>query len=198
MIVGLTGGIGSGKTTVAKMFAEKENVIIYIADLEAKKLMNSSKTIKTKLIEAFGENTYQNNQLNRQFIANIVFNNKSKLAILNSIVHPEVKLHFKNFVQKHKSKTYIIYENAILFESKADKMCDFIISVYVPLEERILRIQKRDNATKSEILARINSQFKEEKKLLQSNYLIENILLKKTSKQVNNIHNILTQKTTLI
>ncbi|TMM30998.1 dephospho-CoA kinase [Polaribacter aestuariivivens] len=198
MIVGLTGGIGSGKTTVAKMFAEKENVIIYIADLEAKKLMNSSKTIKTKLIEAFGENTYQNNQLNRQFIANIVFNNKSKLAILNSIVHPEVKLHFKNFVQKHQNKTYIIYENAILFESKADKMCDFIISVYVPLEERILRIQKRDNATKSEILARINSQFKEEKKLLQSNYLIENILLEKNSKQVNNIHNILTQKTTLI
>ncbi|QTE22961.1 dephospho-CoA kinase [Polaribacter cellanae] len=198
MIVGLTGGIGSGKTTVAKMFAKKQDVVIYIADLEAKKLMNSSEKIKTKLIFEFGAETYKNNQLNKSFIANIVFKDKSKLAILNSIVHPEVRNHFQTFIEEHKEKTYIIYENAILFESKADTQCDFIISVFVPLDIRIERVLERDVTTKPQILERINNQWKEDKKLLQSNYIIENLSLKITENQVNIIHNILTEKSKLI
>ncbi|QOD61610.1 dephospho-CoA kinase [Polaribacter haliotis] len=198
MIVGLTGGIGSGKTTVAKIFANKEHVAIYIADLEAKKLMSSSDKIKTKLIAEFGSQAYKNNQLNRPFIADIVFKNKSKLATLNSIVHPEVRNHFQSFIKEHKDKTYIIYENAILFESKADKVCDFIISVFVPINIRIERVMQRDASSKSQILERINNQWKEDKKLLQSNYIIKNLLLDITENQVNNIHKILTEKSKLI
>ncbi|QTD38284.1 dephospho-CoA kinase [Polaribacter batillariae] len=198
MVVGLTGGIGSGKTTVAKMFAKKQEVAIYIADEEAKKLMNSSSKIKSKIIDAFGKQSFENNQLNRAFIASIVFKDKKKLAILNGIVHPEVRNHFKNFIKTHKDKTYIIYENAILFESKADKQCEFIISVFVPLDVRIARVMQRGAATKAQILERINNQWKEDKKLLQSNYVIENLSLEITENQVNNIHNILTEKSNLI
>ncbi|WP_337994868.1 dephospho-CoA kinase [Polaribacter ponticola] len=120
MIIGLTGGIGSGKTTVANYFSEFKNVAIYIADIEAKKLMNSSQIIKEKLIKEFGEEAFLDNVLNREYISSIVFNNKDKLSSLNAIVHPEVKKHFKDFVKNNVDKLYIIYENAILFESKSN------------------------------------------------------------------------------
>ena len=118
MIVGLTGGIGSGKTTVLNFFKEFENVAVYIADVEAKKLMNSSPIIREKLINAFGKQTFIDQDLNRVFLAKIVFNDKQKLQVLNAIVHPEVAIHFKNFVNKNKNKAYVLYENAILFETK--------------------------------------------------------------------------------
>jgi dephospho-CoA kinase len=119
MIVGLTGGIGSGKTTVAKLFQNFDTVAVYIADVEAKKIMNSSNVIRTKIIAAFGKSTYKENQLNRSYLASIVFNNKEKLHILNKIVHPEVKNNFQKFVQLHKKKTYVIYESAILSKKKS-------------------------------------------------------------------------------
>ena len=194
MIVGLTGGIGSGKTTVAKLFKNFDTVAVYIADIEAKKLMNSSNVIRTKLIKEFGKETYQDNQLNRPYLANVVFNDKEKLHVLNSIVHPEVRKHFQEFVQLHIKKAYIIYESAILFESNSQQQFNFVISVYVDLEERIKRILERDNSTKQEVLNRINNQWKEDKKLLLSNYVINNYSLQETSNSVENIHNILTQK----
>jgi dephospho-CoA kinase len=198
MIVGLTGGIGSGKTTVANYFSEFKNSAVYIADIEAKKLINSSKSIKSKITATFGEESYKNGLLNSSFIAGIVFNNKEKLTVLNGIVHPEVKKHFQNFVHLNNHKKYIIYENAILFETKSNEFCSLIISVFVPLEERILRVSLRDNCTRKEVLNRINNQWPENKKLLQSNYIIYNNTLETTKNQVNNIHNILTQKRTLI
>ena len=194
MIVGLTGGIGSGKTTVANFFAEFENVVIYNADSEAKKLMNSSLIIKSKIIEEFGEESYQNSQLNRPFIANLVFKDKSKLEALNAIVHPEVKKHFQQFVNQHKNKDYIVYENAILFESKSNLKCDIIISVYAPLEVRIKRTMLRDGSSKIAVENRIKNQWLEDKKLLQSNYVISNINREDTYFQVIKIHNILTKK----
>ncbi|ARV14456.1 dephospho-CoA kinase [Polaribacter sp. SA4-12] len=194
MIVGLTGGIGSGKTTVANFFAEFENVIIYNADSEAKKLMNSSLIIKSKIIEEFGEESYQNNQLNRLFIANLVFKDKSKLEALNAIVHPEVKKHFQQFVNQHKNKDYIVYENAILFESKSNLKCDIIISVYAPIKVRIDRTVLRDGSSKTAVENRIKSQWLEDKKLLQSNYVISNFNREDTRSQVIRIHNILTEK----
>jgi dephospho-CoA kinase len=194
MIVGLTGGIGSGKTTVANFFAEFENVVIYNADSEAKKLMNSSLIIKSKIIEEFGEESYQNSQLNRPFIANLVFKDKSKLEALNAIVHPEVKKHFQQFVNQHKNKDYIVYENAILFESKSNLKCDIIISVYAPLEVRIERTVLRDSSSKTAVENRIKSQWLEDKKLLQSNYVIYNLNREDTRFQVIKIHNILTKK----
>ena len=196
MIIGITGGIGSGKTTVTNFFSEFKNVATYSADIEAKKLMNSSNSIRSKIIEEFGQEGYKNGQLNKIFIANIVFKNKEKLAVLNAIVHPEVKKHFQNFVLQHKEKEYILYENAILFESKGNLFCDVIISVFVPLAERVKRVMARDNSTEKEVQNRINSQWLEDKKLLQSNYIIYNNSLDETKNQVNVIHNILTKKAT--
>ena len=193
MIVGLTGGIGSGKTTVANLFAEFNNVAVYNADIEAKKIMNSSLIIKSKIINEFGEESYKNNKLNRPFIAAIVFKNKDKLKALNSIVHPEVKKHFQQFIHQHKNKDYILYENAILFESKSNLICDIIISVYAPLHVRIERTTLRDGSSKKEVEDRIKNQWLEDKKLLQSNYIIYNFNRENTQSQIIKIHNILTK-----
>jgi dephospho-CoA kinase len=192
-IVGLTGGIGSGKTTVAKFFAEFKNVAIYIADVEAKKLMNSSEIIKTKLVKEFGKESFIKGELNRTFIAEIVFKDKEKLAVLNGIVHPEVRKHFQKFIENNQDKAYIIYENAILFESKSNIFCDIIITVYADLNTKINRVIARDSSTKTAVLSRIKSQWSDAKKMLQSNYIIYNEKLEDTVNQVHKIHNILTQ-----
>tara|TARA_R110001592_G_scaffold899_1_gene4695 strand:+ start:1886 stop:2482 length:597 start_codon:yes stop_codon:yes gene_type:complete len=194
MIIGLTGGIGSGKTTVAKFFSEFENVAIYVADIEAKNLMNSSEIIKEKLILEFGERAFIGQKLNRKYISEIVFNDAKKLASLNAIVHPEVKKHFKIFVENNLDKAYIIYENAILFESKSNLVCDFIISVYADINTRIKRVTARDTSTKEDVFNRIQNQWNDDKKLLQSNYIISNEDLDETKNQVHIIHNILTEK----
>ncbi|WP_435801734.1 dephospho-CoA kinase [Polaribacter sp.] len=194
MIVGLTGGIGSGKTTVAKFFSEFKNIAIYTADLEAKKLMNSSKIIKDNLIKEFGELAFVNQKLNRKYIAEIVFKDKEKLANLNAIVHPEVKINFQEFVKNNSKKDYIIYENAILFESKSNLICDIIITVFADINTKILRVIDRDSSTKKEVLNRMKNQWQEDKIILQSNYIIYNELLDETKWQVNKIHNILTKK----
>ena len=192
MIVGLTGGIGSGKTTVLNYFKEFKNVAVYIADVEAKKLMNNSQIIREKLINAFGEEAFINQKLNRAFIAKIVFNGTKHLQVLNAIVHPEVAIHFKKFVYKNKDKAYILYENAILFETKNDRFCDCVITVYSLLEERVSRIIKRDTMTREAVLDRMKNQFSDEKKMLQSHYVIENNSLNYTKETIRRIHNFLT------
>ena len=194
MIVGLTGGIGSGKTTVAEVFKKLDSVAVYIADVEARKIMNSSDVIRTKLLQAFGKETYKGSELNRQYLANTVFESEEKLTILNNIVHPEVKKHFLNFATRNTHKAYVLYESAILFESNSSQQCDFVISVFLDKEERIKRVLDRDKTTKKEVLSRINSQWKEEKKLLSSNYIIVNYAIQDTKKLVLKIHNILTEK----
>jgi dephospho-CoA kinase len=193
-IVGLTGGIGSGKTTVANFFSEFDDVAVYIADFEAKKLMNSSKIIKKKLIKEFGEFAFIKGVLNRKYIAEIVFKDQEKLAKLNAISHPEVKKHFEKFVKNNSHKDYIIYENAILFETKSSALCDVIITVFVDVNTKIQRVIDRDSSTKMEVLNRIKNQWPDAKKILQSNYIIWNIDLKKTQNQVRDIHNNLTGK----
>tara|TARA_B100000795_G_scaffold269735_1_gene260127 strand:- start:1680 stop:2276 length:597 start_codon:yes stop_codon:yes gene_type:complete len=198
MIIGLTGGIGSGKTTVAKFFSEFDNVVVYIADLEAKKLMNSSVIIKDKLIKEFGEVSFVNQKINRKYISEIVFNDKQKLSVLNAIVHPEVKKHFQDFVELNAHKAYIIYENAILFESKSNLFCDFIITVYADVKTKIERVILRDSSTKEDVKSRMNNQWNDFKKIVQSNYIIYNENLDETKNQVNKIHNILTEKTYFI
>jgi len=194
MVVGLTGGIGSGKTTVAKLFSKFNDVAIYIADIEAKKLMNSSEIIKKKLIKQFGESSFVNQKLNRNYISEIVFNDKEKLSILNAIVHPEVKKHFQDFIKKNIDKTYIIYENAILFESGSNLLCDYIITVYANVNTKIERVILRDSSTKEAVESRMKNQWNDSKKIVQSNYIICNENLEETKTQVNKIHNILTEK----
>ena len=198
MIIGLTGGIGSGKTTVAKFFSKFSNVAVYIADIEAKTLMNSSEIIKNELIKQFGEASFANQKLNRKHISEIVFKDKEQLLVLNAIVHPEVKKHFQQFVIKNADKTYIIYENAILFESKSNLFCDFIITVYADTPSKIKRVILRDSSTKEVVENIMKNQWEDSKKILQSNYMISNENLDKTKNQVHKIHNILTKKASYI
>lgn len=194
MVVGLTGGIGSGKTTVLEHFKRIGNIAIYNADIEAKKLMTISSTIKEKIINHFGQESYINDELNRPYIANKVFSNKLELNALNSIVHPEVYKHLKLFIEANQSKDYVIYENAILFENKSDTFCDFIISVYASKRVRIMRVVKRDNVSESEVQKRMDNQWNDQKKLLLSNYIIDNNDDFPIDNQIVRIHNILTKK----
>jgi dephospho-CoA kinase len=194
MVVGITGGIGSGKTTVVNLFKKQGNIAIYNADIEAKKLMVESETIKNKLLEIFGDKSYINGELNRAYISKIVFSDKSKLAILNSIVHPEVFKHFDNFIKKNTQKEYILYENAILFENGSDKMCDIIITVTANRDIKIDRVMRRDSCSREDVLSRMNHQWSDSKKVLQSNYVIVNDTLNITETQIVTIHNNLTKK----
>lgn len=194
MVVGITGGIGSGKTTIVNMFANFENNAVYIADKEAKMLMHTSKVIQEKIIKEFSEEAYVNGNLNRPFIANIVFNDKAKLKTLNRIVHPEVHKHLQDFVNLHQDKDYIIYENAILFENQSDALCDKIITITAPLKDRLSRVVARDNVSQEEVLSRIHNQWPETKKTLQSHYLIVNKKLSESKNMVLLIHNKLTKK----
>ena len=160
IIVGLTGGIGSGKTTVAKQFSEM-GIPVYIADEEAKGLMRRSKIIKRKLIKLFGDEAYIDDELNKPFLANIIFNDKRYLQKMNAIVHPKVARHFQKWVIKQDTP-YVIKEVAILFENGGHKACDFVITVTAPIETRIKRLLKRDNTSKEKIEAimKINGQIK--------------------------------------
>ncbi|WP_452226503.1 dephospho-CoA kinase [Lacinutrix cladophorae] len=186
-IVGLTGGIGSGKTTVAKEF-NKLGVPIYIADDEAKKLMNRSKVIKRKLIALFGEDAYKNEKLNRPYLAKLIFNDESLLKKMNAIVHPKVAQHFKRWLKKQDAP-YIIKEVAILFENGSYKHCDYIITVTTAIDTRMERLLKRDNTTVSKIEAIMNNQWKDEEKIALSQYVIYNDILEDTIFQVQKTHN---------
>tara|TARA_R110000868_G_scaffold3348_5_gene21767 strand:+ start:1237 stop:1827 length:591 start_codon:yes stop_codon:yes gene_type:complete len=186
IVVGLTGGIGSGKTTVAKQFAAL-GVPVYIADKEAKKLMKRSKIVKRKLIQLFGNEAYVDAELNKPFIANIIFNDKTYLEKMNAIIHPRVKKHFQKWVLKQES-AYVIKEVAILFENDGYKSCDYVITVTTPINLRMERLLKRDNTTKSKIKAIMKNQWTDEEKTKLSDFVIENIKLENTKNQVLKIH----------
>jgi len=190
IIVGLTGGIGSGKTTVANYFIEL-GVPVYFADDEAKELMGTSKKIKKKLIAEFGEATYKGGVLNRAYLAAIVFKNKNKLSTINKIIHPEVAKHFSKWTKKQAKNlenNYVIQENAILFESGSALNFDYIITVTAPIEIKINRVLKRDAITKDAILLRMSNQWDDHKKVTLSDFVINNIDLLDTKEQVKKIH----------
>lgn len=191
-IIGLTGGIGSGKSTVASYIASK-GIPVYIADEEAKKLMDL-KPISTKIQALFSENILDENQkLDRKKIASIVFNSPEKLAQLNAIVHPEVKKHFSNWLKKHKNELFIIKEVAILFETGGDLLCDKVILITAPQEIRIERAMKRDNIDRESILKRIQNQLPEEEKIKKSDFVIHNIVLQNTFIEIDHILKILSK-----
>jgi len=185
-IVGLTGGIGSGKTTVARLF-EALGVPIYIADEEAKTLMQNSKIIQQELIQLLGKSCYVDGQLNRSFIASKVFNDQSLLQKINAIVHPKVAEHFERWVSKQDAP-YVIKEVAILFETKSQDQFDLIITVTAPTETRIQRVIDRDQKTKEDIESIINNQLPEAQKMSQSHFIIHNKSLLETEINVQNIH----------
>ncbi|MGJ8593683.1 MAG: dephospho-CoA kinase [Aquaticitalea sp.] len=191
IVVGLTGGIGSGKTTVAKLF-DAIGIPIYIADVEAKRLMNTSEIIKRQLIALFGEEAYETGQLNRPFVASKIFNDASLLKQMNAIVHPEVGRDFKRWL-KNQTTAYVIKEAAIIFEEQKESEYDYIITVTASLEDRIARLLKRDDTSKKKIMAIINNQMSDEEKVKKSDFVIVNSQLEHTKTQVIQTHEKLLQ-----
>ena len=185
-IVGLTGGIGSGKTTIATMFNEL-GVPVYIADIEAKKLTNTSEKIKTELLNILGEQAYNKDGLNRKYVADKIFNDAELLKRVNEIIHPEVAKHFRNWA-KQQSEAYCIKGAAILFENGGYKECDYTILVTAPKEIRIKRILERDDTTEDEIKSRMDNQWPDEKKIELADFIIENTDINITKEQVVKVH----------
>lgn len=172
-IIGLTGGIGSGKTTIANYF-RGAGIPVYIADDEARKIMESPEII-AEIKNVFGNTIFENDILNRSKLAEIVFDNPEKLQKLNAIIHPAVKKHFSEWILNYKSAPFVIYEAAILFESGSYKNCDFIITVTAPVESRIERVVQRDKTTRENVLKRIAMQWNDEQRFSKSDFVIENI-----------------------
>lgn len=188
-IIGLTGGIGSGKTTVANYF-QSLGVPVYIADNESKKMMQTPE-ILSEIKNTFGTSIFENEILDREKLASIVFNQPDKLKQLNAIIHPAVKKDFKNWILNYKNSLFVIYEAAILFESGSYKECDLIITVTAPMESRIQRVIIRDKTTRNKVLKRMDMQWSDEQRILKSDYIIENILQKVTKLEVDKILKIL-------
>lgn len=184
-IIGLTGGIGSGKTTVAQMFMEL-GVPVYIADARAKEVMDSPE-IAARLKEHFGASVFEKGILNRKKLAGIVFSDKEKLRALNEIVHPAVARDFASWVKQREDHGFVIREAAILFESGSYKDCDKIITVTAPFETKITRVMQRDNATRQQVVDRMENQWTDEQKAAKSDYVIDNADLKATRQQVQKI-----------
>lgn len=161
--VGLTGGIGSGKSTVAKIF-ETLGIPVYYADEAARQIMNSDRQLKAALINYFGEETYLDGKLNRPYLSSIVFHDRQKLDLLNSLTHPATIRDANIWIQKQ-SSPYIVKEAALLFESGADKYLDFIIGVSAPAELRIQRVMNRDHISREEVSQRISRQMDEAEKM---------------------------------
>lgn len=191
-ILGLTGGIGSGKTTVAALFHEL-GVPVYNADDEAKKLMNESSKIRTKLIELFGANAYSDGLLNRPYIAQLVFKDKEKLTALNQVVHPEVAAHYAAWLSRQ-THPYVLKEVAILFELGAEDQFDYILTVTAPKQMRLERVMQRDDKSADEVLSIINNQWDEDKKIQKSDFVIHNIDVRQTKIEVEKINNEILKK----
>lgn len=191
-VIGLTGGIGSGKTTIASYFKEL-GVPVYIADDGGKSVMQTQEVID-EIKSTFEKGIFDNDVLNRGKLAEIVFKDEEELAKLNAIVHPAVKKHFEKWLQEYKNFEYVIYEAAILFESGRYKECDVVITVTAPEEVRIERVMQRDNSTREQVLNRMKMQWNDEKRISKSNFVINNNNLKVAKEEVVKILKILNIK----
>lgn len=170
--IGLTGGIGSGKSTVASVF-ETIGIPVYYADDAAKRLMNSDPALRASVIKHFGEASYANDQLDRKYLAGIVFNDREKLELLNSLTHPVTIRDASEWMEKQTSP-YVIKEAALLFESGASEQLDMIIGVYAPQHIRVKRVMERDGLPVEEVMKRISRQIDEEMKMKLCDFVITN------------------------
>ena len=184
--VGLTGGIGSGKSTVAQIF-EVLGIPVYYADIEAKKLMNENAELKSAIIKNFGKEAYSNEALNRKHISSIVFADPVKLELLNSIVHPATKGDGENWMNKQ-ATPYAIHEAALIFEANVADRLDYVIGVSSPQELRIKRAMERDTVTREEILKRMTKQLDEEIKMSKCDFVVVNDEQQLLIPQVLEIH----------
>ena len=189
-IIGLTGGIGSGKSSVLEIF-KKIGISTYNADESAKKIINSDKKIIYSIKQLFGEDIYDENKLNSKLVSKIVVNDKEKLKSLNSIIHPAVAIDFDNFCFKHRNETYIVKEAAIIFETKTENLFNKIIYVKAPKEVRIDRVMQRDNLSRDDVLNRIQNQINETSIIDKCDFIIDNINFTELEEKVLEIHNTL-------
>jgi dephospho-CoA kinase len=197
--VGLTGGIGSGKSTVARIF-EVLGIPVYYADAAARRLMNEDEELKKNIIEQFGEESYINDQLNGPYIASLVFNDKEKLELLNSLTHPATIRDANKWMQQlaesrsqspagGQTSSYTIKEAALIFESGSAEHLDYVIGVYTPIPLRIKRIMDRDHITSEEVLQRMSRQIDEEIKMRLCDAVITNDEQQLVTTQVLELHN---------
>lgn len=191
-IIGLTGGIGSGKSTVAHYIASK-GIPVYIADAAAKEIMEQP-DIMAQIKQIFHQNVMTSEgKLDRKVIGQLVFTSPELLKKLNAIVHPLVKTHFIEWLQQHKTASFVLKEVAILFESGGNKECDKVILVTAPEAIRIQRTMLRDNTSQEAILNRIQNQLSDAEKIQKSDFVISNIDIKETYSQTDEILKILSK-----
>jgi dephospho-CoA kinase len=184
--IGITGGIGSGKSTVAGIFSVL-GIPVYNSDDASKRLMAEDENLKRNILESFGESSYVNGMLNRKYLAAQVFEDSKKLALLNSLVHPATINDARQWMEKQKS-VYVIKEAALIFESGSNEFLDFVIGVQSPRELRIERALKRDNVTRGEIEARMKLQMDEDEKMKRCNFIIVNDEQQMLIPQVLSLH----------
>ena len=191
-VIGITGGIGTGKTKALNFFKSK-NIPCYESDRRAKDLLNSEMELIKTIKSIFGEDIYNESGIDRKALASIVFNQKESLKILNDTVHPFVKSDFNKFIKKQKSKI-IFYESAIIFEHAMQEYFDKIILLISPFKDRIKRLIKRDGLSLDEIKKRISNQFDDKDKIPLSDYIINNkswkdtiLELEKTYLEIKNL-----------
>ena len=184
-IIGLTGGIGSGKSTVAR-YIESKGISIYIADDEARKTTDTIE-VSNAIARAFGDEILDNGIVNLKALSQIVFNNAENLQLLNSIIHPAVRIHFLEWLEKHSDDAFVIKETAILFESGSYKNCDKIITVEAPEEIRLQRVVIRDNVLEDEVKARMRNQWTDAMRAEKSDFVVVNIEIGEMQLKVDQI-----------
>jgi len=194
--IGLTGGIGSGKSTVARIF-EVLSIPVYYADEAARRLMNEHQELKNQIRELFGEAAYIDGQLNRAYIGGTVFSDAGKLARLNAIVHPKTREDAAAWMRKQHA-SYAIKEAALIFEAGLETGLDQVIGVTAPVELRIARVMKRDGVPREKVLERMNRQMDEKEKMKSCDFIIENDERTPLLPQVLKIHDTLMKKSAVL
>ena len=184
--VGLTGGIGSGKTTVARIF-EVLGIPVYYADDAARRIMNEDESLKAEITRQFGEESYKDGKLNREYLASIVFHDKKKLSVLNALVHPATIRNSNQWMKQQKTP-YAIREAALIFESGVQGQLDYVIGVCAPVELRIERAMKRDGLTREQVMDRMDRQINETIKMRLCDFVIVNDGKKAVIPQVLKLH----------
>jgi dephospho-CoA kinase len=186
--IGLTGGIGSGKTYISGVFREL-GIPVYHADAEAKRIMENDPAVRRLIKSLLGPESYINGKLNREYIGQVVFSDKKKLEALNSIVHPAVQQDFNNWSQDHSEQPYIIKEAAILFEAGGAEEMDHTIFVKANIETRIARVVERDQVSELMVMDRIDKQMDDHEKEKLADFVINNEIGSMILPQIVDLHN---------
>jgi dephospho-CoA kinase len=186
--IGITGGMGAGKSTVCKIFGQL-GVSIYDADSRAKFIMSNNQELKKAITENFGWDAYtRKDELNREYLAKVVFNNEEKLELLNNLVHPAVKNDYEQWAQEHRDEPYSLKEAALLFESMSYKTLHKVIVIASPIETRIERIMKRDHVKREDILKRIQNQSTDRERMNKADWVIYNDGVRSLIEQTLEVH----------